>query len=231
MQPGVKEVFDASLQAHRSRRRRDRRSTAAARRLRALRLLRDRARRGQRQPGALRRRALRPARRRADGPDRHVRAHARRRLRSRGQAPHHARHVRALVRLLRRLLRPGPEGPHEDRRGLHARPSTSCDFIVTPTAPSVAFGIGEKVDDPLSMYLCDLLHGAGLAGRSAGDHVPAGLATSDGSAVAEPGTDGALPVGLQIVGAALQGERAAERRQTSSSGDRLRRRTLDLERS
>ncbi len=74
-----------------------------------------------------------------------------------------------------------------------------CDFIITPTAPSVAFGIGEKVDDPLSMYLGDLFTvPVSLAGLPA-ISVPAGLATSDGSAAAEPGSDGALPVGLQIV--------------------------------
>ena len=43
-------------------------------------------------------------------------------LRRRGQAPHHPRHLRAVQRLLRRLLRPGAEGPHADqprlRRGL-----------------------------------------------------------------------------------------------------------------
>ena len=42
-------------------------------------------------------------------------------LRRRGQAPHHARHLRAVVRLLRRLLRPRAEGAHEDRRGLPRR--------------------------------------------------------------------------------------------------------------
>ena len=47
--------------------------------------------------------------------------HPRRRLRRRGQAPHHPRHVRPVVRLLRRLLRPGAEGPHADRRDFAAR--------------------------------------------------------------------------------------------------------------
>ena len=59
----------------------------------------------------------------SDGPARHVHAHAPRRLRRRGQAPHHARHLRALLRLLRRLLRPRAAGAHEDRRGLHERRS------------------------------------------------------------------------------------------------------------
>jgi aspartyl-tRNA(Asn)/glutamyl-tRNA(Gln) amidotransferase subunit A len=75
----------------------------------------------------------------------------------------------------------------------------TCDFIITPTAPSVAYGVGEKTDDPLSMYLGDLFTvPVSLAGLPA-ISVPAGLATADGSAAAESGTDGALPVGLQIV--------------------------------
>ena len=77
-------------------------------------LLPDRARRGLREPRPLRRRPLRAAHRRRrllrDG-----RAHARRRLRRRAEAPHHARHLRALGRLLRGVLRPGAEGAHGDR--------------------------------------------------------------------------------------------------------------------
>lgn len=74
-----------------------------------------------------------------------------------------------------------------------------CDFIITPTAPTVAYGLGEKTDDPLSMYLGDLFTvPVSLAGLPA-ISVPAGLASGDGSAAAEPGTEGALPVGLQIV--------------------------------
>jgi aspartyl-tRNA(Asn)/glutamyl-tRNA(Gln) amidotransferase subunit A len=64
------------------------------------------------------------------------------------------------------------------------------DAVVTPTSPNVAFPIGSKTQDPLAMYLNDLFtiptSLAGLPGAS----VPAGL--SDG-----------LPVGLQIVGKAL----------------------------
>ena len=46
---------------------------------------------------------------------RDVRAHAWRRLRRRGQAPDHARDLRAQLRLLRRVLREGPESPHADQ--------------------------------------------------------------------------------------------------------------------
>ena len=119
--------------ADRGARRRGRAGRPAERRARPRRLLRDRARRGERQPRPLRRRAVRPARR-GDGDLTALYEQTRaRRLRRRGQAPHHDRHLRALVGLLRRLLRQGAEGPHEHRRGLrggvregrpdrHARP-------------------------------------------------------------------------------------------------------------
>ena len=67
-----------------------------------------------------------------------------------------------------------------------------CDVIRGPAAPSTAFKAGEKVDDPVAMYLQDIYtistNLAGLPGMS----VPAGFAQSD---------DGKpLPVGLQIIG-------------------------------
>ncbi|MGB1077266.1 MAG: Asp-tRNA(Asn)/Glu-tRNA(Gln) amidotransferase subunit GatA [Bdellovibrionales bacterium] len=65
-----------------------------------------------------------------------------------------------------------------------------CDVILTPTAPSGAFPIGENEDDPIKMYLNDVFTVptsiAGLPGIS----VPAGL-NQDG-----------LPLGLQIIGKA-----------------------------
>jgi aspartyl-tRNA(Asn)/glutamyl-tRNA(Gln) amidotransferase subunit A len=64
------------------------------------------------------------------------------------------------------------------------------DVIVGPTAPTTAFKIGEKVDDPLTMYMNDILTiPVNLAGLPA-ISVPCGL--SDG-----------LPVGLQIIGKAF----------------------------
>jgi len=63
-----------------------------------------------------------------------------------------------------------------------------CDFILTPVSPNPAFKIGEKVDDPVSMYLEDLMSvSLNLAG------VP-GLAIPAGQNAA------GLPLGLQIVG-------------------------------
>ena len=82
---------------------------AALGRVRAAVLLPDRALGGLLQPRPLRRRPLRAAGRERRRP-RDVRAHARRRLRRRAEAPDHARHLRALGRLLRRVLRPGAEG-------------------------------------------------------------------------------------------------------------------------
>ncbi len=69
-----------------------------------------------------------------------------------------------------------------------------CDAILTPTAPSAAFAIGEKMDDPISMYLNDVftvpVNLAGLPGIS----VPAGL-SGEG-----------LPLGLQVIGRAFDEE-------------------------
>ena len=59
----------------------------------------------------------------------HVRRHPGRRLRRRGQAAHHARHLRPFGRLLRRLLRTGPAGADPDHPATSTRPtspSTSC---------------------------------------------------------------------------------------------------------
>ncbi len=64
------------------------------------------------------------------------------------------------------------------------------DAIVTPVTPTPAFRIGEKVDDPISMYLNDIftlpVNIAGLPGAS----VPGGFVTVDGKE---------LPVGLQVL--------------------------------
>ena len=69
---------------------------------------------------------------------------------------------------------------------------TQCDFIATPTAPHVAFPIGEQSNDPLKMYLEDIfMSPASLAGLPA-ISIPMGLV---------PGSDGVhLPIGLQLIG-------------------------------
>lgn len=61
------------------------------------------------------------------------------------------------------------------------------DCIITPTTPTAAFPLGEKIDDPLSMYLSDVFTiSANLAGLPA-ISIPSGM------------TSGNLPIGLQIL--------------------------------
>lgn len=73
-------------------------------------------------------------------------------------------------------------------RRAYAKAFTEVDILVTPTAPSTAFKIGEKISDPLAMYLEDIFTvGVNVAGLPAvslpcGDHE-------------------GLPVGLQMIGA------------------------------
>ena len=63
-----------------------------------------------------------------------------------------------------------------------------CHVLISPTCPTTAFPIGEKVDDPLAMYLNDIATiPVNLAGNAALS-MPIGLAPEDG-----------LPVGLQIM--------------------------------
>ena len=65
----------------------------------------------------------------------------------------------------------------------------SCDAIITPTSPTPAFLIGEKVDNPLAMYLNDVYTvTANLAGVP-GLNVPCGLSSNR------------LPIGFQLLGA------------------------------
>jgi aspartyl-tRNA(Asn)/glutamyl-tRNA(Gln) amidotransferase subunit A len=70
------------------------------------------------------------------------------------------------------------------------------DFVVTPTSPSVAFGLGEKTADPLAMYLNDFFTvPMSLAGIPA-ISIPAGLAEPQGGGPQ-------LPVGFQIAAPAF----------------------------
>ncbi len=73
------------------------------------------------EPLALRRRALRAPLQGPEGPARPLQALARRGLRRGGEAPHHDRHLRAVGRLLRRLLPEGAEGAQPHQRGLPPR--------------------------------------------------------------------------------------------------------------
>jgi aspartyl-tRNA(Asn)/glutamyl-tRNA(Gln) amidotransferase subunit A len=66
-----------------------------------------------------------------------------------------------------------------------------CDLLLTPTAPSAAFALGEKQADPLAMYLNDVFT------------VPASLAGLPAMAVPGGLDSAGLPLGLQIIGRAL----------------------------
>ncbi|GAB3444760.1 Asp-tRNA(Asn)/Glu-tRNA(Gln) amidotransferase subunit GatA [Phycicoccus ginsengisoli] len=70
------------------------------------------------------------------------------------------------------------------------------DVLVSPTSPTTAFRLGDKLDDPMSMYLQDVATiPANLAGVP-GMSLPSGLADEDG-----------LPTGIQILAPATQDER------------------------
>ena len=70
------------------------------------------------------------------------------------------------------------------------------DVLISPTAPTTAFKIGEKVDDPLAMYLNDIATiPVNLAGNCAMS-LPVGLAPEDG-----------LPVGLQVMAPPMADDR------------------------
>ena len=72
----------------------------------------------------------------------------------------------------------------------------SFDLLLTPTSPSVAFGLGERASDPLAMYMSDYctvpMSLAGIPAIS----IPSGMAAPDGGGPQ-------LPVGLQIAGPAF----------------------------
>ena len=69
------------------------------------------------------------------------------------------------------------------------------DFLLGPTTPSVAFGLGEKAEDPLQLYLCDIFTApSALAGIPAVS-VPAGR------------SEAGLPIGMQLIGPARSDHR------------------------
>jgi aspartyl-tRNA(Asn)/glutamyl-tRNA(Gln) amidotransferase subunit A len=71
----------------------------------------------------------------------------------------------------------------------------ACDVIMGPTAPTAAFKIGEKIDEPLAMYLIDVYTiSANLAGIP-GVSIPCGF------------TKSGLPIGLQILAAPFAEEK------------------------
>ena len=68
----------------------------------------------------------------------------------------------------------------------------ACDVVMGPTAPTAAFAIGEKSDDPLSMYLADIYTISGNLAGIPGVSIPGGF------------TRTGLPIGLQILAAPFE---------------------------
>lgn len=65
---------------------------------------------------------------------------------------------------------------------------SKCDAILTPTAPTTAFKIGERKDDPLAMYLSDIYTASANLAGIPGISIPCGLSSEE------------LPIGLQLLG-------------------------------
>lgn len=66
-----------------------------------------------------------------------------------------------------------------------------CDVLLTPTAPTTAFGIGEKTDNPLEMYLTDIYT------------VPVNIAGTPGISIPCGLDNAGMPVGMQLLGPVL----------------------------
>ncbi len=80
-------------------------------------------------------------------------------------------------------------------RGDFIKAFEKCDCIITPVAPTTAFKVGEKIDDPLQMYLADIYTiSANLAGIPA-ISLPCGF------------DDNSLPIGMQILAPAFEEEK------------------------
>ncbi|MDQ1586042.1 MAG: aspartyl-tRNA(Asn)/glutamyl-tRNA(Gln) amidotransferase subunit, partial [Actinomycetota bacterium] len=70
------------------------------------------------------------------------------------------------------------------------------DVLVSPTTPTTAFPLGERVDDPMAMYLADLCTIPSNLAGNASMSVPCGLSPDDG-----------LPVGLQVIAPPMADDR------------------------
>ncbi|WP_420452753.1 Asp-tRNA(Asn)/Glu-tRNA(Gln) amidotransferase subunit GatA [Ilumatobacter sp.] len=68
----------------------------------------------------------------------------------------------------------------------------SCDVLLTPASPTVAFAVGDKAADPLAMYLCDTYT------------IPSNLSGDPAMSVPFGTGDAGLPVGVQILAPALE---------------------------
>ncbi len=92
----------------------------------------------------------------------------------------------------------------------------SCDLLISPVTPTAAWRMGENTDDPLAVYMSDILTiSANLAGLP-GMSVPGGF------------TDSGLPVGVQLQGAHFQEEVLLKAGFNLEQGLQLKRGELDL---
>ena len=78
------------------------------------------------------------------------------------------------------------------------RAFAQADILICPTTPSTAFKLGEKLNDPLSMYACDLMT------------IPVSLAGLPALSVPCGFDDGGLPIGMQMIGNVLQEKKLLE---------------------
>ncbi|APW41319.1 Asp-tRNA(Asn)/Glu-tRNA(Gln) amidotransferase subunit GatA [Rhodoferax saidenbachensis] len=74
-----------------------------------------------------------------------------------------------------------------------------CDVIAGPVAPTVAWKLGEKSDDPVANYLADIFTLPGSLAGLPGMSVPVGFATT--------GDDAGMPIGMQLIGNYFQESR------------------------
>ena len=191
-QPGVERAYRAAVERLEKLGRRGRRGQLPALPVRAGGLLPDPAQRGVEQPRPVRRDALRPAASTSGASAEEVMALTR----EAGFGPEVKRRIILGTYALSSGYYDAYYGQAQKVRTLIARDFAAAfeqaDVLVSPTAPTTAFPIGDKVDDPLAMYLNDLAtiptNLAGIAAMS----VPCGLAEEDG-----------LPAGLQIMAPAL----------------------------
>jgi aspartyl-tRNA(Asn)/glutamyl-tRNA(Gln) amidotransferase subunit A len=93
---------------------------------------------------------------------------------------------------------------------------TACDLLISPVTPTAAWPLGENTDDPLAMYLSDILTlSANLAGVP-GLSVPGGF------------TAAGLPVGVQFQGGHFKEELLLKAGYNLEQGLNLEKRSLDL---
>ena len=194
LEPGVEARVREAIAALAGRRCRGRRGGHASHRLRPRDLLHRGTGGGVGEPGPLRRhplRAGRPRRRRA----RQLPGHARPRFRGGGQAPHHAGHVCALGRLLRRLLPQGPEGayPHQGRLRPRFRAGRCARRADQPHRGVPHW---RQAGRPRGHVPHRCLHAAGQRRRAAGDvrALRSRRRAAGGAAAHRPSLGGAAPV-------------------------------------